>query len=196
MTSITRPKMTFEEYLSYDDGTDNRYEWIDGALVEMPTESGLNAWLSLAFQLYLINSGLVKPRLTHRYTCEIEVPVLKSRQARNRFPDLVILRPEHIELTQKRLTIRLEMPEPTLVVEVVSPGQANVERDYQDKRAQYQARGIHEYWLIDPEQQTVMVLTLVDDVYQEKIFRGQEQIISSAFPTLSLTAEQVLNPQE
>ncbi len=196
MTSITRPKMTFQEYLTYDDGTDNRYEWIDGALVEMPTESGLNTWLSLALQLYLINAGLVKPRLTHRYTCEIEVPVLKSRQARNRFPDLVILRPEHIELTQKRLTIRLEMPEPALVVEVVSPGQVNIERDYQDKRAQYQARGIPEYWLIDPEQQTVMVLTLVDDVYQEKIFRGQDQIISKLFPTLALTTEQVLNPQE
>jgi Uma2 family endonuclease len=196
MRSITRPKMSFEEYLNYDDATDNRYQWVDGALIEMPPESGFNAWLSLALQLYLINGGLVKPRLTHRYNCEIEVPVLKSSQTRNRFPDLVILRPEHIELTQKRLTIRLEMPEPILVVEVVSPGQASAERDYQDKRAQYQARGIPEYWLIDPAQQSVMVLTLVDEIYQESIFRGQEQIMSRAFPNLALTAEQILNPQE
>jgi Uma2 family endonuclease len=188
--------MTFEEYLNYDDGTDNRYQWVDGVLVAVPTESGFNAWLSAALRFYLINTCLVKPRLTHQYNCEIEVPVLKSRQARNRFPDLVILRPEHIELTQKRLTIRLEMPEPVLVVEVVSPGQANFDRDYLDKRSQYQARGIPEYWLIDPEQQAIMVLTLVDEVYQEKVFRGKEQIISRAFPTLTLTAEQVLNPQE
>jgi Uma2 family endonuclease len=196
MRSITRPKMTFEEYLNYDDATDNRYQWVDGVLVAVPTESGLNARIAFMLRLYLITAGLIKPGLTYQYNCEIEVPVLRSGQARNRFPDLVILRPKHIELTQKRLTIRLEMPEPILVVEVVSPGQASAERDYQDQRAQYQARGIPEYWLIDPEQQTVMVLTLVDDVYQEKIFRGQEQIISSAFPTLSLTAEQVLNPQE
>lgn len=83
--------MTFEAYLAYDDGTDNRYEWIDGVLVEMLTESEFNAWLSLALQLYLIHASLVRPRLTHRYNCEVEVPVLKPKQARNRFPDLVIV---------------------------------------------------------------------------------------------------------
>jgi Uma2 family endonuclease len=196
MSSVTKPRMTFEEYLTYDDGTDNRYAWIDGVLTEMPTESELNAWLSLALQLHLINLGLVKPRLTHRYNCEIEVPVLKTKQARNRFPDLVIVRPEHIGLTQKRLTIRLDMPAPVFVMEVVSPGQTNRERDYEDKRAQYEARGISEYWLLDPEQQIVMVLALVDGVYQEAIFRGNNRIVSPLFPMFALTAEQVLNPEE
>lgn len=37
MSSVTKPYMTFEEYLTYDDGTDDRYEWIDGVLVEIPT---------------------------------------------------------------------------------------------------------------------------------------------------------------
>lgn len=188
--------MTFEEYLTYDDGTDNRYEWIDGVLLEMPTESEFNAWLSFALQLYLIQSGLVKPRLTHRYNCELEVPVLQPKQSRNRFPDLVILRPEHIELTQKRLTIRLDMPAPVLVVEVISPGKTNRDRDYEAKRAQYQVREIPEYWLIDPNQQTVMVLTLINGAYQEAVFSGRERIVSPTFPSFSRTAEQVLNPQE
>ena len=188
--------MSFEDYLTYDDGTDDRYEWIDGVLVEMLTESEFNAWLSLALQLYFINAGLVKPRLTHRYNCEVEAPVLQSKQARNRFPDFVIVRPEHIELTQKRLTIRLDMPPPLLVMEVVSPGQTNRERDYEAKRAQYQARGILEYWLLDLEQQIVMVLTLVAGMYQEAIFRGGDRILSSLFPAVALTAEQVLNPEE
>lgn len=196
MTIATPPKMTFEEYLTYDDGTDNRYEWIDGVLLKMPTESEFTAWLSLALQLYLIQSGFVKPRLTHRYNCELEVPVLRSKQPRNRFPDLVILRPEHIELTQKRLTIRLEMPPPVLVVEVVSPGKTNRDRDYEDKRAQYQAREIPEYWLLDPNQQLVMVLTLRDGLYQEAVFKGRDRICSSTFPDFSLTVEQVLNPRE
>ena len=196
MSSVTKPRMMFEEYLTYDDGTDNRYEWIDGVLIEMPTESEFNAWLSFALQLYFIRAGFVKPRLTQRYNCEIEVPVLKPKQARNRFPDFVILRPEHIELTQKRLTIRLDMPAPVLVMEVVSPGQTNRDRDYEDKRAQYQARGISEYWLLDPEQQIVMVLSLVDGVYQEAIFQGRDRIISPLFSMFALTAEQVLNPEE
>jgi Uma2 family endonuclease len=203
VSSVTNVRMTFEAYLTYDDGTDNRYEWIDGVLLAMPTESELNAWLSLALQLYFINAGLVKPRLTHRYNCEIEVPILKPKQARNRFSDFVIVRPEHIELTQKRLTIRLDMPAPVLVAEVVSPGSTNRDRDYEDKRAQYQAREILEYWLLDPERKMVTVLTLVDGVYQEAIFRcsrsqgsASDRIISPLFPTFPLTAQQVLNPIE
>ncbi len=108
----------------------------------------------------------------------------------------MILRPEHIELTQKRLTNRLEMPPPLLVVEVVSPSKTNRDRDYQDKRTQYQARAIPEYWLIDPKQQTVTVLTLVTDGYEEMLFKGNERVVSSAFPEFLLTAEQVLHPQE
>ncbi len=34
--------LTMEEYLVYDDGTDQRYELVDGELVEMPVESQLN----------------------------------------------------------------------------------------------------------------------------------------------------------
>jgi Uma2 family endonuclease len=196
MTTEIKPRMSFEDYLVYDDGMGRRYEWVDGVLQAMPTESEFNAWLSFALQLYLINSGLVKPRLTHRYNCELEVPVLKPKQARNRFPDLVVLRPEHIELTQRRLTIRLDMPAPLLVMEVVSPGKTNRDRDYKDKLAQYQAREIPEYWLVDPNQQLVMVLTLRDRAYEVATFRGSECITSSIFPSFSLTAEQVLNPQE
>ena len=32
-------KITFEEYLSLDDGTNKRYELVDGKLVEMPPAS-------------------------------------------------------------------------------------------------------------------------------------------------------------
>jgi hypothetical protein len=49
--------MSFENYLAYDDGTGQQYEWVDGVLLAVPTESEFNAWLSFALQLYLINSG-------------------------------------------------------------------------------------------------------------------------------------------
>ena len=77
-------------------------------------------------------------------------------------------------------------------MEVVSPDQTNRERDYEDKRAQYQERGISEYWLLGPEQQSVMILNL--GVYQEARFQGSDRIISPTFPTFALTAEHVLNP--
>lgn len=62
------------------------------------------------------------------------------------------------------------MPPPLLVVEVVSPGQEN--RDYRYKRSEYAARGIAEYWIVDPMQQRVMVLEWVEGLYEEKVYEG------------------------
>ena len=45
-----------------------------------------------------------------------------------------------------------------LVVEVVSPDDPN--RDLKTKREEYAAAGIAEYWIVDPRDRTITVLTL------------------------------------
>jgi Uma2 family endonuclease len=118
--------------------------------------------------------------------------VLRQGDPQNRFPDLVVLQDVHLQLTQRRLTITLEMPPPVLVVEVVSPRQANRRRDFINKRDQYGQRGISEYWLIDPEQQSVLVLKLAGDQYLEiGTFKGSDLILSNQFPFISLTPDQL-----
>ena len=186
--TTTRRKLTFEEYLEYDDGTDNRYELVDGELVEVPPESEPNNWFAMSLCYKFVE--FINPRLV-RLNCEIQVPVLQPKDAQNRFPDLIVLREEHLRLTGKRFTITLKMPPPQLIVEVVSPGRANRERDYDRKREQYQAVGIPEYWIVDPEQQTITVLYLEQAGYSEQVFRGSEGIVSRFFPDLVLTPEEV-----
>ena len=46
---------------------------------------------------------------------------------------------------------------PELVVEVLSPGLANAERDGEVKRKLYSRRGVQEYWLVDWQRQHVTV---------------------------------------
>ena len=53
MTTVIK-KLTLEEYLAYDDGTDTRYELVDGNLVEMPPETDSNNLISL----YLLSEFL------------------------------------------------------------------------------------------------------------------------------------------
>jgi Uma2 family endonuclease len=53
-----------------------------------------------------------------------------------------------------------------LVVEVVSPGHGNRQRDLVKKRSEYAAAGIAEYWIIDPETQTITVLSLEKKTYR------------------------------
>ncbi len=47
-----------------------------------------------------------------------------------------------------------------LVIEVVSPDARSRERDLVTKRAEYAAAGIPEYWIVDPQTRTILVLTL------------------------------------
>jgi Uma2 family endonuclease len=47
-----------------------------------------------------------------------------------------------------------------LMIEVVSPGSENRDRDLVQKRADYARTGVAEYWIVDPETDTITVLTL------------------------------------
>ena len=123
------------------------------------------------FQEYLSYSDEIdmegRYELINGELCEVQVPLLRPNDAANRFPDLVVLRQEHLDLTKRRLTITLDMPPPRLIAEVVSPGNTNRDRDYIHKRAQYAAISVPEYWLIDPIAQTVTVLSLEGDTYRD-----------------------------
>lgn len=190
-----KPKFsTFEEYLEYDDGTDNRYELIDAELVALPPESELNDFIPNLLLVKLIEAG-VPLRLIRPHTCEVQVPVLEKKDAANRYPDLVVLEEVHLSLTEKRLTIKSDMPPPQLVAEVLSSGKANRERDLIRKRAQYAKRGIPEYWLIDRENQSITVLRLDREQYIEVgQYQGKQSIVSPQFPQLVLIPEQLFDP--
>ncbi|NET38850.1 MAG: Uma2 family endonuclease [Cyanothece sp. SIO1E1] len=185
-----QPQLTFAEYLAYDDGTDNRYELVDGELVLLPPESGINDGIATRLLVRLVR--VIEPEELISLRCELQV----SGNPANRWPDLVILNAEHIALTENRRTITLDMPPPRIVVEVVSPGSKNRKRDYQEKRRQYQKRGIPEYWIIDPQENLVLVLWLDESsIYQEDIYTGNQIVMSREIPEineLGLTAAQIL----
>jgi Uma2 family endonuclease len=53
-----------------------------------------------------------------------------------------------------------------LVIEIVSEGQEHRDRDLIEKRKDYAAGRIPEYWIVDPEMQTITVLTLKRSGYR------------------------------
>ncbi len=196
MTQARTKLASFEAYLAYSDAMPRggRHEFIDGELVELPPESEENNWLALNLRDCLVPT--VPRRLVRVHTCEIQVPVLQPKDAANRFPDLVVLRPEHLALTLRRLTITLDMPPPRLIAEIVSPGKTNRDRDYRHKRSQYAAVGVPEYWLIDPSAQQVVVLTLDNGIYREfGLFGPGSTLMSVELPDLVLRADQLLNAE-
>lgn len=191
MTQTKLRFSSFEEYLSYSEEAENFYELYNGELIELPPESGKNVGIAnfLFFQLALIIGHL----RVRGQGLELEV----RGEPRNRYPDLTIIRTEHLQQIEKRNTIRLTMLPPLLVVEVVSPGELQHDRDYVAKRNQYEERGIPEYWLIDPETESITVLALSNQAYHEVgYFQKSELITSPLFPNLNLTAKMILNAGE
>jgi Uma2 family endonuclease len=188
MTTTTHRRMTLEEYLNYDDGSETRHALINGELVEVPSESDLNNAIAI-FLLFAIGQ-FINPKLFRRGT-EI---VVNSYRITTRIPDLMVLTEELAEALSgaARSVVMPDMPPPALVIEIVSPGTINEERDYRYKRSEYAARGIAEYWIVDPQQQQITILTLVAGLYESAVFRGSDRLISPTLQSLDLTVTQVL----
>jgi Uma2 family endonuclease len=185
---------TIEEYAALDtsDLPECRFELVDGEIIEMGSEvDGNNSIASFLFSVLL---QFVPYYLLRRGT---EVQVVSS-SVTCREPDLVVLTEATLAAMQrdKRSIITLDMPPPALVVEVVSPGAEasdNYQRDYIDKPKEYAARGIPEYWRIDPSRDVVSILVLAGTTYQVTDFKGTSAIASPTFKTLCLTAAEILS---
>ncbi|ASC69756.1 hypothetical protein XM38_006850 [Halomicronema hongdechloris C2206] len=176
---------SFEEYLAYDDGTDNLYELFNGELIPVPPESGFN--VEIANLLFALLLPLVGHRRMRGHGLELEV----RGEPRNRFPDLTVIRDEHIAQLKARNTIRLSMAPPLLVMEIVSPGEVQRNRDYVAKRMQYQDLGIPEYWVIDPQAETILVLVLQEGVYREvATLTGEDAVVSTQLGALNILASE------
>ncbi|MCY7273635.1 MAG: Uma2 family endonuclease [Phormidesmis sp. CAN_BIN44] len=193
MTQAKPRFRTIEEYLDYDDGTDTRYELVDGELAEMPPESRLNHKIASFLFGAFIRLGLDESLLT----IGAQIAVI-SREVTARQPDFVVLSPECADALEGAgsAVITAEMPSPSLVIEVVSPDRPgdrrNYDRDYVEKPKEYAARGIPEFWQIDPSRSVVAVLTLKDGNYWSREFRGDSRVVSPTFLDLQLTADQIL----
>ncbi|MEN9221528.1 MAG: Uma2 family endonuclease [Thermostichus sp. BF3_bins_97] len=186
-TLISKP-MSLQTYLSLETDTDHAYELVNGELVEVPPESEPNRRIASFLFAYFLQQGIPSYRLTQK--TEI---VVSGAGATTRIPDLMILSEELATALEgaTRSTIMPDMPPPLLVVEVVSPGQEN--RDYRYKRSEYAARGISEYWIVDPMLRRVTVLEWIEGLYEGKAYEGNSPIHSVLSGEMSLTPNQLWN---
>ena len=192
MTQATRPRLTIEEFLTYDDGTNTRYELVDGVLVEMGAESTINTLIAGFLFATFLQLGIPAYQIGFKQWIAVSDSTATARD-----PDLIV----HSEASfaaiegSSQAIVKAGMPNPLLVVEVVSPGKPgedNYDRDYIEKPKEYATRGIPEFWQIDPSRSVVAVLTLKDGNYWSREFRGDSRVVSPTFPDLQLTADQVL----
>jgi len=110
---------------------------------------------------------------------------LQVRPGKFREPDLCLLLDEQDPRNENAFWLSAD-----LVIEIVSPDKPA--RDTEEKPIDYAEGDIPEYSIVNPIDQTITVLTLLDDEYvAHGIFRRGEQVTSALLPSLAQNVDAV-----
>ncbi len=143
-----------EAYLWLTDHGRRRIEFTDGRIEELPVPT----FTHQAVLLFLYH--LFHDHLRPRGVAMVSGLRMRIREGKFREPDLLVLRERSDSRNQDRYWLGAD-----LVAEVVSPD--DPDRDLVEKRADYAEAGIPEYWIVDPRDETITVLTLDEEAYIE-----------------------------
>lgn len=196
----TEKKLTFEQFITQIPDEQGRYELVNGEIMRsLPTRRHDD---TADFIIRQFDKEAERLNLNYRISGRIMIKTKnKYGKEQGRHPDITVVDKIAWEAHPTAYSALLDAPE--LVVEVVS---TNWEDDYIDKLEEYQLLGVKEYWIIDylavasrtylgnPKQPTIFVYNLDENNnYQVKSYQDDTPIVSSIFPELKLTAQQVFN---
>jgi len=173
------------DYLTLTAGTNQLVELTDGCVevLPMPTSSHQRILLYMFAQL---NAFVLPKKLGEVLCAALRV---KIRDGKFREPDLVFMSEEH------RSRIGEEYREGAdLVMEIVSKDADSRKRDLLQKLIDYAEGGILEYWIVDPQEEKITVLTLHDQTYQQHgVFTRRELAASKLLADFSVNVNDVFN---
>ena len=192
MTTTTQ-KLTFAEYKNHNDSTNQRYELVAGELIPRSLGTGKHSAIAQFLERIFDDEieKLKQPWTAQKFAVGVHSP-RGGRWDTSRIPDItVLLREQWQSLANREAIIDLNESPPLLVVEVVNELTKTI--DYCSKRSEYAVLNIPEYWIVDPLQSQVTVCTLVEGMYDDEVFRGQDAIVSPTFEQLELNVDSIFN---
>ncbi len=171
-----------EEYLVLTDHRSRLVEFTDGFLEPLPVPTdehqSLLKFLFLAFFAFFEQRG---------GTVQFAPLRLRIRPGKFREPDLLVVLSAADRRRQNRFWDGAD-----LTVEVVSEDKP--QRDLVDKRGDYAEARVPEYWIVNPQTQTITVLRLIGDAYQEAgAYRRGQSATSVLRPDFSVLVDRVFD---
>lgn len=155
VTPARPPRMTYEEFLEWADGT--RAEWVDGEVILMSPASephqNLNGFLSSLLRYFVEANG----------SGRILIPPFQmklSARPSGREPDLLFISNDKLSNLKRNY---LDGPA-GMVVEIVSPD--SQARDRGEKFYEYEEGGVLEYWIIDQIRRRAEFYRLQEGTYK------------------------------
>jgi len=167
-----------EDYLRLD--TSMLVEYTDGFIRVLPMPSILHQWI-VRFLFEIFNGYVSERQLGEVFFAPLPVALTSTTY---REPDIVFVRPRHIQSMNNHPTGA------DLVVEVVSAGEESRKRDYEQKRREYAAAGIAEYWIVDPQEKKITMLALDGCDYRAHgVFHSGDIATSHLLPGLKIDVD-------
>lgn len=155
----------------------HRFELSQGLLETLPRPTWVHALIG-QFLVRLLDD-FTKPRKLGRAVPAPLFVRLWERELRQ--PDIVFCFYEHI-LDRQKVQNGAD-----LAMEIVSEGKENRDRDLVKKRVLYAQAGIREYWIVDPQERTIYVLSLDGNEYRTAgEYHDGEQAVSLLVPGFSV----------
>ena len=174
-----------QEYLAFE-AEHPRIEFVDGSLDVLPMGTNRHQAALEAILLFLKAYG--RPT---RGVARVAGGRLRLRPGVIREPDVMYLRGERREHITEAWWTHAD-----LVVEVVSPGALNEVRDRVTKRREYAEARIPEYWIVDTESETLTVLALGAEGYEERAVLGRgETLVSARLEGFSASVDEVFDAE-
>jgi Uma2 family endonuclease len=141
----TPPKLfTYDDYLALpDDG--RRYEVLEGELCMTPAPLTRHQEI-LTKLLVLIGAHVSKQHLGKLFSAPIDVVLSMVDTVQ---PDILFVSKDRLRIIAAKNVVAI----PDFIIEIASPSSA--QRDREEKRRLYQKYELPEYWIVDPDTQTV-----------------------------------------
>jgi Uma2 family endonuclease len=177
----TRVRLTYEDYAALpDDG--RRYELHEGELSVTPAP-GLVHQATLRNLVVILHSHVSARGLGEVFPAPVDC-ILE---------DVTVVQPDIVFVEAARRSIMgergIEGP-PTLVVEVISPSSAGIDR--RRKLQLYARYDVPHYWIVDPAAKTIAAHQLTPEQYREAgVLSGTTAVSLPPFPDLILDPREV-----
>jgi Uma2 family endonuclease len=155
MATRIHPLITVDD-LEYMPEDGNRYEVIEGELI-VSKAPGLTHQTASVRLTMLLGNFLEQNPIGRIWT----TPGVIFSQISGVIPDIVYVSKERLEEIASGERVE---GAPDLVIEIVSPGIPNAQRDRVVKKQLYEKYGVKEYWLVDLVSRTIEVYTLQKDM--------------------------------
>ncbi len=186
MATQAQMKFTYEDYKSLPYVERQRYELLEGELIPMtpsPGEAHQAVSIALSSALYRF---VREQRLGRVYEAPFDVVLGERGEEQVVQPDILFIAQERRDIIHEE-EIR---GAPDLVIEILSP--ATAEKDRVFKRRLYAKYGVKEYWIVDPHEGTLEVLTLGEQGYERYgLYRKDEALTSPLLPGLRISLTEI-----